>query len=44
MEEKKQEKLPIDARLLSEAVIELNISRRSIGAISARSPHCKRLH
>src|SRR4030043_2358076 len=31
MEEKKQEKLPIDAKLLSDAVIELNISRRSIG-------------
>ncbi|MEW6068300.1 MAG: HEAT repeat domain-containing protein [Nitrospirota bacterium] len=31
MEEEKQEKLPIDARLLSEAVIELNISRRSVG-------------
>lgn len=27
----KKEKLPIDARLLSQAVIELNISRRSIG-------------
>jgi hypothetical protein len=31
MEEEKQEKLPIDAKLLSEAVIELNISRRSVG-------------
>jgi hypothetical protein len=29
--EKKDEQLPIDARLLSEAVIEFNISRRSIG-------------
>jgi len=28
---KEEEKLPIDARLLSEAVIELNISRRSVG-------------
>jgi|Deesub1362A_J573_1020465.scaffolds.fasta_scaffold00004_279 hypothetical protein len=31
MEEQKQEKLPLDARLLSEAVIELNISRRNVG-------------
>ena len=31
MEEKKQEKLPIDAKLLSDAIIELNISRRSVG-------------
>lgn len=30
MEEKKQEKLPIDAKLLSDAIIELNISRRSV--------------
>lgn len=30
MEEKKREKLPIDATLLSDAVIELNISRRSV--------------
>src|SRR4030042_4172955 len=31
MEEKKQEKLPIDAKLLYDAVIEVNISRRSKG-------------
>ena len=31
MEETKQEKLPIDAKLLSGVVIELNISRRSVG-------------
>lgn len=31
MEEKKREKLPIDATLLSDAIIELNISRRSVG-------------
>ncbi len=30
MEEKKLDKLPIDARLLSNAVIELNISRRNV--------------
>ncbi len=37
-EEKKQKKLPIDARLLSEAVIELNISRRSIGLYPPEHP------
>lgn len=31
MTEAKQEKLPLDAKLLSDAVIELNISRRSVG-------------
>jgi len=40
-EEKKQKKLPIDARLLSEAVIELNISRRSIGLYPPDHPIAK---
>ena len=31
MEEKRLDQLPIDARLLTEAVIELNISRKSVG-------------
>lgn len=31
MSEEKQEKLPLDAKLLADAVIELNISRRSVG-------------
>ena len=31
MEEKRIDQLPIDARLLTEAVIELNISRKSVG-------------
>lgn len=38
MEEKKQEKLPIDAKLLSDAVIELNISRRSVGLYPREHP------
>jgi hypothetical protein len=38
MDETKQEKLPIDARLLSEAVIELNISRRSVGLYPPEHP------
>lgn len=38
MEEKKREKLPIDARLLSDAVIELNISRRSVGLYPKEHP------
>lgn len=41
MQEKKQEKLPLDAKLLSEAVIELNISRRSIGMYPADHPIVK---
>lgn len=41
MEEKKQEKLPIDAKLLSEAVIELNISRRSVGLYPPEHPIAK---
>ncbi|MEW6108282.1 MAG: HEAT repeat domain-containing protein [Nitrospirota bacterium] len=31
MKEQKHDKLPIDAKLLSDAIIELNISRRSVG-------------
>ena len=38
MEEKKREKLPIDAKLLSDAVIELNISRRSVGLYPREHP------
>ena len=38
MEEKKKEKLPIDAKLLSDAVIELNISRRSVGLYPREHP------
>jgi hypothetical protein len=42
MEEKekkgKQEKLPLDAKLLSDAVIELNISRRSVGLYPPEHP------
>ncbi len=38
MDEKKQEKLPIDAKLLSDAVIELNISKRSVGLYPADHP------
>jgi len=41
MDEAKQEKLPIDARLLSEAVIELNISRRSVGLYPPEHPILK---
>ena len=41
MEETKQEKLPIDAKLLSEAVIELNISRRSVGLYPPEHPILK---
>lgn len=40
-EEKKQKKLPIDARLLSEAVIELNISRRSVRLYPPEHPIAK---
>jgi len=41
MEEERQEKLPIDAKLLSEAVIELNISRRSVGLYPTDHPILK---
>ncbi len=41
MQEKKQEKLPLDAKLLSEAVIELNISRRSVSMYPADHPIVK---
>ena len=38
MKEEKKEKLPIDARLLTDAVIELNISRRTIGLYPGDHP------
>ena len=40
MEEKKgqKEQLPLDAKLLSEAVIELNTSRRSVGLYPLEHP------
>jgi len=38
MPEEKQEKLPLDAKLLSDAVIELNISRRSVGLYPPEHP------
>ena len=38
MPEEKQEKLPLDAKLLSDAVIELNISRRSVGMYPPEHP------
>lgn len=38
MEDEKLEKIPIDARLLSDAVIELNISRRSVGLYPREHP------
>lgn len=37
-EEKEREKLPIDAKLLADAVIELNISRRSVGLYPREHP------
>lgn len=37
----KQEKLPLDAKLLSDAVIELNISRRSVGLYPPEHPITK---
>src|SRR5512143_3005166 len=40
-EEKKKEKLPIDAKLLTDAVIELNISRRSVGLYPQEHPITK---
>ena len=43
MEEKdKKEKLPLDAKLLSDAVIELNISRRSVGLYPSEHPITKK--
>lgn len=41
MQEEKQEKLPIDAELLSDAIVELNISRRSIGLYPPDHPVIK---
>lgn len=38
MPEEKQERLPLDARLLSDAVIELNISRHSVGLYPPEHP------
>lgn len=38
MQEEIQEKLPLDAKLLSDAVIELNISRRSVGLYPPEHP------
>ncbi len=38
----KQEKLPLDAKLLSDAVIELNISRRSVGLYPPEHPITRR--
>ncbi|MGC2062252.1 MAG: HEAT repeat domain-containing protein [Thermodesulfovibrionales bacterium] len=38
MTDEKKEKLPIDAKLLSDAVIELNISRRSVGLYPREHP------
>jgi HEAT repeat protein len=40
-EDLKQEKLPIDARLLSDAVVELNTSRRSVGLYPPDHPILK---
>ncbi|HXX53846.1 MAG TPA: hypothetical protein VEI28_04675, partial [Thermodesulfovibrionales bacterium] len=40
-EEKKREKLPIDAKLLTDALIELNISRRSVGLYPQEHPVTK---
>jgi len=41
MSEEKQEKLPLDAKLLADAVIELNISRRSVGLYPPDHPIVK---
>lgn len=41
MAEEKQEKLPLDAKLLSDAVMELNISRRSVGLYPVEHPLVK---
>ena len=40
-EEKTKEKLPLDAKLLTDAVIELNISRRSVGLYPPEHPFTK---
>jgi len=40
-EEKKKDKLPIDAKLLTDALIELNISRRSVGLYPPEHPITK---
>jgi hypothetical protein len=40
-EKENQEKLPLDAKLLSDAVIELNISRRSVGLYPPEHPITK---
>jgi len=37
-QEEKEDKLPLDATLLSDAVIELNISRRSVGRYPPEHP------
>lgn len=41
LQDSKHEKLPLDAKLLSEAVIELNISRRSVGLYPPEHPHIR---
>ncbi|MEF9475175.1 MAG: HEAT repeat domain-containing protein [Candidatus Mariimomonas ferrooxydans] len=41
-EKEKKEKLPLDAKLLSDAVIELNISRRSVGLYPSEHPITKK--
>lgn len=41
MQEKNQGKLPLDAKLLSDAIIELNISRRSVGLYPSDHPLVK---
>jgi hypothetical protein len=39
--EEKQKKIPVDTKLLSDAVIELNISRRSVGLYPREHPIVK---
>lgn len=41
MQKEKKEKLPLDSKLLSDAVIELNISRRSVGLYPPDHPIAK---
>ncbi len=41
MEEEKGKKIPLDAKLLSDAIIELNISRRSVGLYPGNHPIVK---
>jgi HEAT repeat protein len=41
MEEDKSKKIPVDAKLLSDAIIELNISRRSVGLYPRDHPIIK---